>query len=682
MAKTRSPFEVPLTPDQRKMLAVYLTWELQNALDARSAQEVEVDYWHLIYEQGRTRAGRDVPWADAADLTSYLGTEKVDALHARIMRTVFGAEPIWNVEGWGDAAPRAPFVEEFHQWKAQEERLESAMDRFVLQALIEPRGLVEVAEGTETRVIRKTINAKLQTDPLTGGVALDEKFNPQPELGPDGKYVEAADGDPQARMVVDSTEPVRVGPIYRVIPYRDSVITPGHARDKQEIWGYWKRFYRRYSEVKRSAEGGIYDQEAVGRMGNTQERETDPALQRAHQAVAASSDPSTADKELWEGLVLLDLNSLFAFRNVGELSQKEYPGPRWFLVTLHPRTHQILRFQHDDLERSRFVPLMLFPRVDRATEGFSFIGHKLITAIEEHTAWRNMAADRGHVANNAPIKRLRGALWDPSEQPFGPGQVIDVANMQELEPFAMPDVNASVFQHIAMLENISERLAGINDIAGGQVSKEQKTLGEIQMATEQSFVRMDLIVRRFQDAFEEIAQIRHEIWKRVLADQEGGMAMPQSMLMNLEGRGTSIDAYLPGGKITAGLLAGAFRFKPHGSTETANPQQLRQDWAQAIQALPPMLQLFPMLGPMLQTPQAARAFFRQWLHVFRVPNASAFIGSPAQDLATQGAMPGMMPPMPLPLPPGPVGIPGVGPLAQAPVAPPVMPLMPPPMGVQ
>ena len=34
----------------------------------------------------------------------------------------------------------APLVEEFHQWKAEEERLQGVIDKLVLQALIEPRG--------------------------------------------------------------------------------------------------------------------------------------------------------------------------------------------------------------------------------------------------------------------------------------------------------------------------------------------------------------------------------------------------------------------------------------------------------------------------------------------------------------------------------------------------------------
>jgi hypothetical protein len=120
--KQRSPFDVKLTDDARKKLAVWLHGEIQSAIDARAVAERECDYYHLLYEQGRTRQASAAPWPGAADLTSYLGTQNVDSLHARLMKTVW-VEPVFSVEGWGQAAPNAPFVEEFTQWKAEEGRL-------------------------------------------------------------------------------------------------------------------------------------------------------------------------------------------------------------------------------------------------------------------------------------------------------------------------------------------------------------------------------------------------------------------------------------------------------------------------------------------------------------------------------------------------------------------------------
>ncbi len=162
------PFDVSLTDEQRQHLAIHLCQEIRAAKDARMAAETEVDYWHQLYEQARTRG--QAPWKDAADLTSYIPSEKVDSLHARLMGTVW-TEPIWTVEGWGEHADKAPFVEEFHQWKAEEERLQQVLDKIALTALVEPRCLVEVYESSQRRTSRKQIVAKPEQSDA-GGLVL------------------------------------------------------------------------------------------------------------------------------------------------------------------------------------------------------------------------------------------------------------------------------------------------------------------------------------------------------------------------------------------------------------------------------------------------------------------------------------------------------------------------------
>ncbi len=692
----RDPFQVALNKEQREKLAWWLSQELDNGLNAKSVQDAEVDYWHMLYEQARTRNARNLPWPDAADLTSYLACEKVDALHARAMKTVW-VEPVCTVEGWGQSADNAPFVEEFHQWKAEEERLQSVLDKLILISLIEPRGLLEVYEGSDWRTTRKRIQAQIQTDPTTGGMVYDDQGQPQPMLKDDGTYVESTDPNvPSAQILIDSTDNQRVGPQYRIIPYRDSVILPGHARDKEEIWAYGKRLWKRSSEIVALSTGprAIYDKESVDQLAKTTDRETDLALARSNTSVAPQ-DETTSEKELWEVLVLIDLKAFFEVWSM-DAPRGVKDGARWYLATLHKDEHLLLRWQYDDLERSRFVPVLLFPRPDRATEGFSFVGHKLITTVEEHTAYRNMAADRSSMANSVPIKRMTGALWDPEEQPWGPKAVIDVRNMQELEPVQVPDVPQSIFEHMQMSERTAERLAGVNDVASGQVSQDTRTLGEIQMATEQSFVRMDLIIRRFQESLEDLYQIRHAIWKRVLAEQKDGIDAPQSLIVGIEGRGQSIDSVMPDKKITAQLLEGAFRFKPHGSVETADIGKLRQDFLGFMQFLPQLLAAFPMLQMQFRSPEAGRSMGRQALRLFRIPNPQAFLGSAAQDMQQQlgmpgGGVPGVTGAMPigapdpfLPMPgggpvgqPGPPGMPPGMPPPQMPAGPPMAPPGPP-----
>jgi hypothetical protein len=480
----KSPFDLTLSDDQQKTVGIWLSFELNNGIAARSAQESEVEYWHAIYEQARTRAGT-APWPDAADLTSWIATEQVDSIHARMMKTVW-VEPLCTVSGYGSAADRAPFVEEFHQWWVEEEDLQSVLDKFFLMGLIEPRALVEVSESSQRRPVRKQINAKLQITP-DGGLIFDEKGNAQFEKDDHGNHVEAQQGEPSGTVVVDSSDVLRTGPQYRLLPYRDSLILPGHARDEDEIWGYAKRIYPRIVDLKALAAQGVYDKDAVAKLDDTGDRESDAALDRSNQAVAPQQG-ETAEKELWEVLWLVDLDDFFERHNTEATGKKQHQGARWYLATIHLRTQTLLRLKHDDFEQSRYVPLILLPRTDRATEGYSFIGHKLITVVEEHTAYRNMAADCTAKAVNAPVLRVAGALWDPDEQPMGPKSVIDVRDPREISPMVMPDVPQSVFIQQDRIVGAGQRLGGINDIASGQqTEKGDPTLGEVQMATEQSF---------------------------------------------------------------------------------------------------------------------------------------------------------------------------------------------------
>lgn len=670
--KPKDAFGVPLTSEQRTQCGLWLGNEIRNAEAARQSNLIDVDYWWALYEQARTRRSSDLPWPDAADLTSYIPSEKVDAIHARMMRTVW-VNPVWTVEGWGRAAERAPFVEEFHQWKAEEERLQAVLDRVILTALVEPRCLLEIYESTQRRAVRKQLDIKpTMTD--QGGIVFGEDGQPDIEPNADtGEYDVASAEELGVTAVVDSRDIIRSGPQYRVLGYADSLILPGHATHREEIWGYGKRIWKRKLDLLADADEGIYDLESVKSLTDVGERQPNASLMRANQAIAPQQDRDTAEKELWEVLVLCNLNDLLERSGKNPIRGAEYDESRWYVFTIHLLTDTILRITHDDFERSRYVPFILFPRPNRATEGYSMVGHKLLTVTEEHTAYRNMAADRSSLAVNAPIKKVSGALWDEDEQPWGPKAVITVRDHREIEQQVVTDVPPSVYQQIQYCDRTAERLAGVNDVAAGQVSQQDRTLGEVQMATEQSFVRMDLVTRRFQESLEDVGQIRHAIWKRCLAEQPYGIDAPEGVIVGLEGRGVPIDRYLPNGKITAALLDGAYRFRPYGSVETADPAKRRNDILGLLATIPRLVQQYPMLAMQLNTPQAAKALLRAVLQAFRIQNVQAFLGSPAQDLAQSLLMESI--PMP---PPNGLG-PSMGPPMGA-QAPPAMPMGPPMMG--
>ena len=614
----RKPFEISLSADALEDLGLELSRALDDALAVRSATEQDIKYWHTLYEQGRTRSAH-APWADAADLTSYLGTQYVDVLRSHIVKTVM-VEPVFTVEGYGPAEAKAPFVEEFHQWQQEAMGFQQVFSRGVHLALIEPKGVLELYEDTIRRPVRKTIKALVQLAP-DGTVLVDEKLQPLPHMGPDGNFAEVLDEtQPFAEMAIDSYETVCRGPRARTIAYRNFLELPGHATDRSEVWGYAKRFYRRLDELKERATAGVYDTEAVEQLGGDDERASETTLAGEPIGVAAKDGDDRVEKELWEILFLRNLDK---------------KGLRWFVATLSKEKRVVLRIQYDDIGRPRYFPLVPFPRPN-STEGYSYIGHKLLSVIEEHTAYRNALADNTELELSAPMMKLRTSPWDPDSEPFGPKAVITVNSLNEIQRMEIPDHTRAGVERLREVERAGERLSGINDAAAGVSSEEQRTLGEVQLITEQSLGRVSEAVKNIQETLEDMGQVMHLMWKRALAEMgTQGMEAPPSVLQGLEMRGQDITTAMPDKRFTAQMLEGHFRFKPRGSVENADRRVQQALFNQGLQALTGLMQVNPMIGMILATPQAATALLDQWARVHSVQNKQAFLGSQAMAVIQQ-----------------------------------------------
>lgn len=596
-------------------LAIWLKNELENALSARGDIAEDIRYRWLYYEQGRTR--RSSPWPDAADLTSPYATEFVDAILARLMDTIM-VDPLWIVEGWGESTKRAPFIEEFHQRAQEQERLQGYLREVLLRALIEPTGMLEISDAVDLQRQRKTIKAALQLDAVTGTPVLGTDTQPLLEQDAQGNYVEATDqATPQAETEIDSFDPVRLGPAYDVIPYLDFVRFPTHARSKSEIWGYGKRFFRRVPELQAKVKQGLYDADAVEQLGDSDERMGGSAagVEPSPPGNVVQQGP-TAQKELWEMPFLADLDG---------------NGARWWLATISREHTKLLRLKVDD-RTTRFLEFVPFPKPG-SRDGYSLI-EKMLTLLEEDTAVRNMRADRAALALGGTMKRQAGALWDPYEQPIGPGQVIDVRDMNELQPLEFSDVPASLNLWKHDIRSDLERGVGLNDVSVGTQTEERRTLGEVRLAAGYSEVRVKSIITAIQESLEELGQARHAIWKKTLAAMPQGVPIPSSMMNILDARGIN-TASIVDGRITAEMLEGQFWFKPRGSVETANLDQQAQWFMKLLQSLPPLLQLCPPLAVIFQTPEAAKSLIEQALRVTRWPDKQAFLGSDAQAAMQQ-----------------------------------------------
>ena len=659
--RTRSPYDVKLSQEQLDELGVWLSDHIENAIAANATRSAEIAYYHTLYEQGRTRSARNSPWPDAADLTSPIGTEKVDALRSRIVRTIF-SEQVYTVEGYGAAAEKAPFVEEFHQWQLEAEGFQRVFAETAHLSLLEPYGVMEVYEDAIRRPIRRTIHAALTLNPMDGSVMVGANLQPQLEVGQDGKYVEVPTEEqtdpatgmpiqpvPSAEVVIDDYELVAHGPRERAIPYRDYIQLPLQAKERRDLWLYGKRFYRRIDELLERVTQGIYDREAVDELGTDDEQASDTTLAGDIQPVVAQED-TVAQKELWELTCLADL-ALVLRKNPWNLKQPT--ELRWYVVTLSRDKRKILRLQYDDIGKPRYFKIIPFPKPN-SCEGYVFIGNKLITVIEENTAWRNMLTDRASLQVQAPMGRLQGALWDPDDQPLGPKQVLTMRQRDEVFAIELPDYTAPARERIIDTERQAEKLAGMSDIASGSQPTEDRTLGETQLVAVNSEVRIDEVIRNIQEPLEEIAQVRHLMWIRALKEMGNGMELPPTVLQGLETRGMDVSTMLPDKAMTATMLEGVFRFKPKGSVESADKPRQQQLFAQGMQALAAIAQANPMIGLILQQPKVAKALIERWIYLYGGGlDKSAFLGAEAMALLQQQMqVPGMMPGLPM-MPNGP-----------------------------
>ncbi len=131
---------------------------------------------------------------------------------------------------------------------------------------------------------------------------------------------------------------------------------------------------------------GIYDKDAVESLHDNNEVTSEQTLSGNPEPVA-NQDGDQAEKELYEVQLLTNLGS----------------GLRWYVATIHLPTQTLLRLVHEDQSVHRYIIFVPFPRSDKSHEGYSFVGHMLITIAEEHTAWRNMLADRASMEISAPV---------------------------------------------------------------------------------------------------------------------------------------------------------------------------------------------------------------------------------------------------------------------------------------
>lgn len=629
MAKRKSScFDIDLSEAKRNDLAEELCTEIQQALDARATVIAEgglIDLYDWFYEQGRSDPN-DRPFRGAADLTSYIFTENIDAMRARLLQAVNSAEPKCIVDGWGQDAKKAPTVEAFHDWQASEEGLDEELTKVVHGGLIEDCYVLEVRERIETRRLTEQIDVALHLNDQGGPILEpDAKGIPRPkmQLDEEGEPIEAQPDQPAVKVERTYTKTKRLGPEYDAISMKDFVFLPGHAKNQRQVWGQAYRLWARTPELQEKVEDDIYDKAAVDLMGGMSDREETTAPTSTSD-IAPQTGPSV-EKELWQLSLKRDLD--------GDGREE------WYLVTLSLKHRVMLRCKLDKfvmkVGRPRCVPLVLFPRRN-SVYGYAYAGDKLLTLAEEHTALRNSSADRSALATNAPMTVLQGAALDLDAQPWGVGAAITVRSHEDIKQLTVSDVPQSVIYLLRDVMQAKERVGGLSDVGSiGSGERQSNTLGQDQMVALASSVRVDEPLGHLRRFISEVYKLRHAIWVETLEADSKGMDAPASVAERLSIGGAELQE----GKFTAEQIKGKFRFKAYGSVDTANAGMRMQYFNHGLEALMKILQMSPMGALLLQDPDVLMRNLQEWGVAYKVRDVNVFLRAAQKVIQAQQQLP-------------------------------------------
>jgi hypothetical protein len=647
MSNAAAPLPPGWTEDKTTDLLEFLNREVRAGLVARDAvlrDGGKLDEAYAMYD-AQARNVKDAPFPGAADLSSHIVTEKVDALRSRLTKTLL-AEPIWSVEGYGAAASKAAMVEQVHGWLASVERVGVWIQKVCHLGLMEGTGVLECAEAVGTVSERRRMKAVIATN--EEGSMLMGPNGPEPQIDEQGEFVEAgADDDQTVDVDIEQLVGVGKGPSYRVLSLKNFLVLPGHAADQRDAWGFVKRLYPRLGDLLQRANEGIYDADAVNRLSETSDRLDVDQPQKLSGQELASQQGLSVEKEIFEAQVRLAVGK----------------GPEaWWLATWSMAQNELLRLQRDDVGQPRYFLFCPFPN-PLSVYGYS-LAQKLSTLHAEHTGIRNQVADRSNMVTNAPIKRQVTSAWDPNEVPWAPGAVIDVNDPNEVQAMIVQDVPGSVVGRENGVLNAAERISGLNDTALGQVSASNTTLGEVQMVSAASAVRVDECVFNLGEVLSDLFIVRHTLWMR--AAEVAPLAPPKQLIDALAARG--MDA---SGGITAQWLRGQFRGLAHGSSEAADVNRQRSNFAQSLQAMQQLSQLNPALSQVLGSADVFPALVDGVLRLYDFPTRHEVMRGlrewQSKAKAAEMAQPSMPPGVPG-QPAGPPGPPGAS--AEGPGGPP------------
>lgn len=486
-----------------KIIAEIICSEIQNSFKENS------DYYRLCercenqYSQlsiwAQENVVPDTPWYGAADYFVPMTEWIIDALHARIMNTLFSQEPYMEAKGTkSEWVEKENGVTEFVDQVFREKIRVYENTRFFFKQMIKlPLAVLKYDRVHEFEPMLVKDKALKFTHPETEEAQYILPDDPDQtakaaELLSNG-YVEGGSEE----VWVQEDRPIIDGPHMRYIRPNDHVFSP-FAYPGNRIYWEGDRIWLTLHDMAMRAKQGSFRQETVDKIRRT----ANPQMSGTTSQDAIKTRSKLYEAFHWHGRLPFNSQNQIDFRDPDSIEQE---------------VHCVVAFKEKELLSVRHWSHSRLPHPDRVylygryeeTQGFlgRSMCEKLYQSQQYLNQFYNSSMDNAMISMMKVFQKKKSLTGEDLEKPeIYPGAFIEVDQINDVQVLNMGDLKAISKDVENSIMGFAERISNISTPQTGVVRREggQKTKGEIDATIYEGNIGMDNFVKRCHEILREI----------------------------------------------------------------------------------------------------------------------------------------------------------------------------------
>jgi hypothetical protein len=521
--------------EDRKELGQLITemWDEDNT--DRDTWLTSLPKWLDAY-QGRPQQ-KDLPWEGASNLFVPLTATAIDAIHPRLMASLFKPTPIAGFRAQeASDIELAQKNESFLDYVAREEcNLFPLADRFILNTLIYGVQVVKASWELETKNQRVRHEFPRDTDPINAIEAIlqgeqayadaikritDEEY----EVAMKGRKVklDVEQAGDQLVIYTDREEVTKDQVVVDILNPEDVAFNSDCPYDLQRADHVIERYFLTLDQIKKKVKAKLF----YATKAELQEIEDS-----ASSGMAASDSTSdikdfreivTGALETWrEGSPYEKVELLDAYMKY-DINDDGYDED--VIVTIPVEHPEILLRVHrlEDVYAHGMKPFTLFYFNPISKTVWAQGLPQMVEALQaEINIIHNQRNDAGQL-NNTPYGWFVPSAGLPKERmPIEPGVLNPVGDVNQVKIHQPGNYHAWPFQEESQLYTLFERRTKVSDLTLGRVGEVQgaaRTATGVQALNAQQATGFDIVIRRIQEGWKGLLQQILALYQEYMSD--------------------------------------------------------------------------------------------------------------------------------------------------------------------